>query len=171
MYKINISFLYIGAKTVWVCKIHQLHLCRRERPLPQPITISVLDMMLDPLMVRLWFWNFGEYEIPLQCPLQLAVIIPVRVPCMGQIEIVFKQHLTVKLQSWNFQECEELFHCHYSQVYSDLEWLYLSGSHLWVKSSSSCHAASTDIPDPLSPLFPIVHRLWQVFRATSHILT
>ena len=24
-----------------------------------------------------------------------------------------------------------------------------------------------DIPDPLSPLFPIVHRLWQVFRATS----
>ena len=34
-------------------------------------------------------------------------------------------------------------------------------------SSSSCHAASTDIPDPLSPLLPIVHRLWQVFRATS----
>ena len=24
-------------------------------------------------------------------------------------------------------------------------------------------AASTDIPDPLSPFFPIVHRLWQVF--------
>ena len=37
--------------------------------------------------------------------------------------------------------------------------------------SSSCSAASTDIPDPLSPLFPIVHRLWQVFRATSRILT
>ena len=27
-------------------------------------------------------------------------------------------------------------------------------------SSWSCHAASTDIPDPLTPLFPIVHRLW-----------
>ena len=40
----------------------------------------------------------------------------------------------------------------------------------WV-SSSSCRAASTDIPDPLSPLFPIVHRLWLVFRATSRILT
>ena len=38
-------------------------------------------------------------------------------------------------------------------------------------SSSSCRAASTDIPDPLSPLLPIVHRFWQVFRATSHILT
>ena len=38
-------------------------------------------------------------------------------------------------------------------------------------SSSSYRAASTDIPDPLSPLLPIVHRLWQVFRATSRILT
>ena len=37
-------------------------------------------------------------------------------------------------------------------------------------SSSSCCAASTDIPDPLSPLLPIIHRLWQVFRATTHIL-
>ena len=36
---------------------------------------------------------------------------------------------------------------------------------------SSCRAASTDIPDPLSPLLPIIHRLWQVFRVTSHILT
>ena len=36
---------------------------------------------------------------------------------------------------------------------------------------SLCRAASMDIPDPLSPLLPIVHRLWQVFRATSCILT
>ena len=34
-------------------------------------------------------------------------------------------------------------------------------------SSSSCHAVSTDIPDPLSPLLPIIHRFWQVFRGTS----
>ena len=38
-------------------------------------------------------------------------------------------------------------------------------------SSSSCRAASTDIPDPLSPLLLIVHRLWLVFRAPSPILT
>ena len=38
-------------------------------------------------------------------------------------------------------------------------------------SSSSYRAASTVISDPLSPLLPIVHRLWQVFRATSRILT
>ena len=56
----------------------------------------------------------------------------------------------------------------------------LCGWHCWVVYytklensvlSSSCHAASMDIPDPLSPLLPIVHRLWQVFRATSHLLT
>ena len=38
-------------------------------------------------------------------------------------------------------------------------------------SLSSCRAASTDITDPFSPLLPIVHRLWQAFRATSRILT
>ena len=39
--------------------------------------------------------------------------------------------------------------------------------HIYAKtssSSSSCRASSMDIPDPLSPLFPIVHRLRQVFR-------
>ena len=41
--------------------------------------------------------------------------------------------------------------------------------HIYI--SSSCRAASTDIPDPLSPLLPIIHRLWQVFWATSRILT
>ena len=33
--------------------------------------------------------------------------------------------------------------------------------------SSSCCAASTDIPDPLSPLIPIIHLFWQVLRVTS----
>ena len=41
----------------------------------------------------------------------------------------------------------------------------------YLPSSSSCRAGSTDIPDPLSLLFPIVHRLWQVFWTTSRILT
>ena len=45
-------------------------------------------------------------------------------------------------------------------------------SHINISSlSSSCRAASTDIPDPLSTHIPIVHRLWLVFRATSCILT
>ena len=48
---------------------------------------------------------------------------------------------------------------------------YLVGRSGSSSSSSSCRAARTDIPDPLSTLFPIVHRLWQVFRATSRSLT
>ena len=43
--------------------------------------------------------------------------------------------------------------------------------YIYTSSSSSCCATSTDIPDPLSLLFPIVHRLWQVFKATFRILT
>ena len=38
-------------------------------------------------------------------------------------------------------------------------------------SSSSSRAASTDIPDPLSPRLLIIHHLRQVFRVTSRIIT
>ena len=48
--------------------------------------------------------------------------------------------------------------------------VYLLGV-LRYMSSSSCHAISTDIPDPLSPPLPIVHCFRQVFRATSRIDT
>ena len=43
--------------------------------------------------------------------------------------------------------------------------------YIYTSSSSSCRAASTDISNPVSPFLPIVHRLWQVFRATFRILT
>ena len=55
---------------------------------------------------------------------------------------------------------------------SDAVFLDVNKIVTWISSSSSsCRVGSTDIPDPLSPLFPIVHRLWQVFWATLHILT
>ena len=38
------------------------------------------------------------------------------------------------------------------------------------ESSSSSRAGSTDIRDPLSPLFPVVYRFRQVFWTTSCIL-
>ena len=38
-------------------------------------------------------------------------------------------------------------------------------------SSSSCRAACADIPDRLSPFLLIIHRLRQVFRVTSRVLT
>ena len=44
-------------------------------------------------------------------------------------------------------------------------------TYVYISSSSSCRAGITDIPDPLSPLLPIVHRPRQVFRTTSRILT
>ena len=46
----------------------------------------------------------------------------------------------------------------YSLVYIDIK-------------SSSCHAISTDIPDPLSPHLPIVQCFQQILRATSCIGT
>ena len=45
--------------------------------------------------------------------------------------------------------------------------LYSSSS----SSLSSCRAASTDIRDSFSPILPIINRLWQVFKATTRILT
>ena len=65
-------------------------------------------------------------------------------------------HLGWRLMRAGYRTC---FHT----LYDEKKYIYIS--------SSSCCAASTDIPDPLSPLFPIVHRLWQVFWATSRILT
>ena len=59
--------------------------------------------------------------------------------------------------------CEHMYLYMYICVYVHK---YVSSS-----SSSSCRAACTDMPDPLSPLLPIIHRLWQVFRATSRILS
>ena len=40
-----------------------------------------------------------------------------------------------------------------------------------ISSSSSCRAVSTDIPDHLPLLLPIIHRLRQVFRVTSCVFT
>ena len=48
---------------------------------------------------------------------------------------------------------------------------YIYINHIYMSSSSSYRAGSTDIPDPLSPLLPIVHRPRQVFRTTSLFLT
>ena len=49
--------------------------------------------------------------------------------------------------------------------------MYLSDTYSTSSSSSSCRAACADIPDRLSPFLPIIHRLRQVFRVTSRVLT
>ena len=47
----------------WGCRICQLHLCRGIRLLP----MSVLDMTLKHLMVRLHSSSSGECRVPLHC--------------------------------------------------------------------------------------------------------
>ena len=44
-------------------------------------------------------------------------------------------------------------------------------TYIYIYIYISCRAASTDIPDPLSSRLPVIHRLWQVFRVTSRIIT
>ena len=59
---------------------------------------------------------------------------------------------------------------HYTLLYIYIIYIYIY-IYISSSSSSSCHATSKDIPDPLLPLLHIVHRLWLAFRATSRILT
>ena len=47
----------------WGWRIHWLHLCRGVRPTP----MSVLDMTIKNLMVRLKPWRFGDCGVPFQC--------------------------------------------------------------------------------------------------------
>ena len=76
--------------------------------------------------------------------------------------------LSITFLSWgsalviSYRDSSLSFHC-------ILCWTMSSSSSS--SSSSSCHAVSMDIPDPLLPFLPIIHCLWQVFRATSRILT
>ena len=60
------------------------------------------------------------------------------IPCKGvkppaKKSVLGMTLLTVRLQFWTCGECSASFFYHYSQVYSDLEYKYLLGSHLWVK--------------------------------------
>ena len=44
-----------------------------------------------------------------------------------------KLYLVVRYQLLSYKECRELYYCYYSQVHSDLKWLYPLDSHEWVK--------------------------------------
>ena len=78
--------------------------------------------------------------------------------------------MQVSFLSWNFDFMILYIFISYITWILSYTWthmyIYISSS-----SSSSCRTTSTDIPDPLSPLLPIVHCFWQVFRVTSCILT
>ena len=81
----------------------------------------------------------------------LAIAIIIEFEHVQVVQLVFFSLLNSKLIISKIQNI--LFYC-------------------WTFSlSSSYRAASTDIPDPLSPRLPIIHRLRQVFRVTSRIIT
>ena len=96
-----------------------------------------------------------------------------------------KLHLVVKFLLCNSGQSAVILYCHSFQVQSDQMWKYLIWPFLWDNwmfedyyligmvdtISSSCHAISTDIPEPLSPPLPIVHCFQQVFGAISPIGT
>ena len=61
---ISSMIIISGSPVGWGCSIHRLYLCRGVRP-PQPV--SILDMTLNYLMVRLQPWGFGEFRVALHC--------------------------------------------------------------------------------------------------------
>ena len=70
------------------------------------------------------------------------------------------------LLRWSkFERKESIFHSNLKGVNGH------TNQNSLILTSSSCRATSMDISDPLSPLLPIIHRLWQVFRVTSCVLT
>ena len=71
-----------------------------------------------------------------------------------------------KVKRWHY-----LYMNKKSFVFHVLYFHFLFHIYIYISSSSSCHAISMDIPDPLFPHLPIVHRFRQVLRATPRILT
>ena len=79
-----------------------------------------------------------------------------------------QNYLMTKLRSLSFLEYEVPLRFIVSR-----STLTRSGSVCWgptMGSLSSCRAINPDIPDPFSPLLPIVHRFRQILRATPRIL-
>ena len=74
------------------CQLGQQHTMTTSlaRDMTAPPHTSVLDLILNHLMVRLqWCWSFEEYGIPLYCHYSKVhkVIVPVRIPSRDQIKI------------------------------------------------------------------------------------
>ena len=82
---------------------------------------------------------------------------------------IFLKHL--KYTIWNRQKIFLFIYNFKTKTYYWFIYMKLLGFEQRSSSSSSCRAASTDIPNHLSPLLPIIHHLRQVFRVTSCVFT
>ena len=89
-------------------------------------------------------------------PLCPRVVVLVRVLSMSQIALF--NDLTV---------CKQMSDCYSNESLV----LHSNNENYFRHHHHHHHAISTDIPDPFSPPFPIVHCFRQVFRTTSRIGT
>ena len=159
-----------------------------QRPLGMPTDLW-LSYSLPPSADRCWLWNDN-----LSCLLLLLSVLDYLCVSLRQLPSgllcqlpslcsfancpsgFYRTSLTPHFRSRQRSQLQALclVLCQNRQRYRLLGWL-LTLCHNYtsafekISSSSSCRATSTDIPDPLSPLFPIVHRLWYIFRVTSRI--
>ena len=146
----NLNLCYHSIPVGLGCRIRQLSFCRGVRPSPDEWPW----VWHSTSPVRLQFWNTVSLQL-LPGPPRLRLLVPVRVQSMSQINLFNHFLIIIIIRYLKSNSCVQV-------IYFTLEVLI---------SSSSCRAASTDIPDPLSPLLPIIHRLWQFFRVTSCVLT
>ena len=67
----------------------------------------------------------------------------------------------MRFHFWRFEEYEVLFHCHYSQVHSDLKWLHQCGFVAWhLHHHHHHHATSTDFPLFCHPSLSSIASSW-----------
>ena len=79
----------VHSRASWGCGIHQMHLCRGVR---SPLPLSILDMTLTHLIVRLQSWSFWRMGNTPSLPLLpgqpgFKIVVPIRIPSMVQIEL------------------------------------------------------------------------------------
>ena len=78
----NGEYSFIASPVSWSCRIHQLHLCKGVRPLPNECS----GMTLNHLMERLQPKKFSECRVPLYCHYSQVHFYPERNTLCVQIK-------------------------------------------------------------------------------------
>ena len=90
-------------------------------------TINLLSLALLTIPLQ-WAWSITILRLDAFLQLMVPNTIMNTTAILSWVNI--KLHLMVRLKSWEFGVA---LWCHYSQIHSDLEWLYLLKTHLWIK--------------------------------------
>ena len=143
------------------------------------------DDRASPWSIPIWIFASAKLFPPaVNSTLLVFMIFSINFMTSCDILFILKQFITQLYRTtiiiiWNYTAVCKLFMLHRNTWWIELLTFEYWNSHNHLtndksssssSSSSSCRVGSTYIPDPLSLLFPIVHRLRQVFWTTSHIL-